>query len=213
VKKVDMDVGDYVALELQSMFQRRQLDSEQSLVSIRSREVDKARFQFDMISGKLHRAGCSAVPASSTSALYAVWNRGDCRAELECGKCRPEAAEAEQMSKNSSGDILFGLLSVVDQFSSVLKERGQEYRSSPKGQQLGRDLDQLLSTLDETQKEVLQLAITSLDALLGMLVKANEKVSPGQEAKNGSGAVKKGAGNGTKQAAKNDNQRKRNGGL
>lgn len=207
-----MDVGDYVALELQSMFRRRQMDSEQSLVSIRSREVDRARFQFDMISGKLHLTGCSAIPASSASALYAVWDRGDYGAELDCKKCRPGTVEAEKMSQNSSGDILFGVLSVMDQFSSVLKERGQEYRNSPRGRELGKDLDQLLSTLDDAQKDVLQLAITSLDALLTMLGDANANMSLNHEGKNGNGAMNKGAKNGHKQAATNGKKRKGNGG-
>ena len=171
-------VADLVALEIQNLLKRADVDRERALLRIDyRREVNQAPFHFDMVQGKLHRAGCAAIPKASTEALYAVWEATEEFPLLACDKCRPEPAEANKMSRDTSVDILYGLLSLVDQFASVLKERGREYRDSARGRQLADDLQGMFLALDQTQREALELTATSLDNLVKIVQQANQNLA------------------------------------
>ena len=81
------------------------------------------------------------------------------------------------MSDDRGSDFVYGLVSILDQFGSVLRERGREYRHSSRGRQLTRDLDQLLSTLDQTQREALKLTLSSIDSLIQAIAQINDRLN------------------------------------
>ena len=129
-----MKVGDSLALELQRLRQEGKIDEEPALLRIDySKESARAPFHFDIAKGKLHRNGCPAIPWDSKSALYGLWDPGTEPVEIACEKCRPTRVKVNTMAKNVASDIVFGLLSILDQFGSVLSERGKEYRDSDRG--------------------------------------------------------------------------------
>ena len=181
-----MEAGDLVALELQELFRNRRIDSQPGLLRIdNQREAANAPFHFDMVNGKLHRTGCPAIPQASAQALYAVWNPGEELPALACEKCRPAPVESSDMRQDSSLDIIYGFLSIVDQFGSVLKERGKEYRNSRRGRRLAKDLSGMFSALDQSQQEALQLTIDSLDSLVKVMQQANHSLARDGSTNNG----------------------------
>jgi hypothetical protein len=185
------DSGDLVTLELQRLFAGRHADPAEVLLRIDYRQEAKtAPFQFDMVHGKLHRSGCGSIPADCTPALYAVWAPGEELERVACHRCRPSGAEAATMKQDPALDVLFGLISIVDQFGSVLKERGKEYRSSAKGRKLAEDLDGMFSALDETQRDALRVTVASLDGLVKAVEAANR--STGQNGQAGGAAHRNG---------------------
>jgi hypothetical protein len=64
-----------------------------------------------------------------------------------------------------ASDLLYGLLSVVDQFSGVLRERGLEYRNSSEGQRLAGQIEGFYRGLGERERQVVAAALLSLDGL------------------------------------------------
>lgn len=62
-------------------------------------------------------------------------------------------------------DLLYGLLSVVNQFGGVLRERGQEYRKSGVGKLLGAQIENIYRAVNERERNVLDVVLTSLDEL------------------------------------------------
>ena len=89
------------------------------------------------------------------------------------------------MRQDSSLDIIYGFLSIVDQFGSVLKERGREYRNSRRGRRLAKDLGGIFSALDQTQQDALQLTLASLDGLVKVMQQANHNLAPDGPVNNG----------------------------
>lgn len=165
-----MKVGDSLALELQRLRQEGKIEDEPGLLRIDYRkESAEAPFRFDIARGKLHRSGCPAIPGDSKSALYAVWDSGTHPAELACETCRPTRVKVKNMAKTIASDIVFGLISILDQFGSVLSERGKEYRDSDRGQQISKHLGDLMTELDKRQQEALAMTLASLDTLLGVM--------------------------------------------
>ena len=181
-----MHAGDLVALRLQELFRQRAIDTGQPLLRIDyRREAARAPFRFDMVGGKLHRAGCRAIPETSAPALYAVWERGEDWSSLACRRCHPGSPETAEMKRDTSFDVLYGLLSIVDQFGSVLKERGREYRTSARGRQVSKGLTQVLGALEQPQREVLNAALNSLDSVVKAIQQVNQTLE--QRARNGNG--------------------------
>jgi len=175
---IAMDPGDFAALELQRLVGSGLIDSDQALLRIDyRREAKNAPFQFDMVKGTLHRRGCPSIPGASSAALYAVWDPGLELDLVACSECRPSAGEAQSMNQDKTLDVLYGFISLVDQFGSVLKERGQEYRSSAKGQKLAEDLNAMFSTLDQTQRDALRVTLDSLDGLVKAIESAKRASS------------------------------------
>lgn len=165
-----MKVGDSLALELQRLRQEGKIDDEPGLLRIDyRRESAEAPFRFDIARGKLHRSGCPAIPTGSKSALYGVWDPGNGPVELGCERCRPTRVKVNNMAKTIASDIVFGLISILDQFGSVLSERGREYRDSDRGRQISKHLGDLMTELDKGQQEALALTLASLDTLLEVM--------------------------------------------
>ena len=61
--------------------------------------------------------------------------------------------------------MLYGLLSVVNQFGGVLRERGQEYRKSGVGKLLNAQIENIYRAVNERERTVLNVVLTSLDEL------------------------------------------------
>lgn len=180
------DIGDRIALALQALRRAPGVDVRRPLLRIDYRpEAASAPFRFDMAGGKLHRTGCSAIVQAPAQALYSVWDPGEELPALACAKCQPAPIESAHMRQDSSLDIIYGFLSVVDQFGSVLKERGREYRNSRRGRRLAKDLSGMFSALDQTQREALQLALASLDGLVRAMEQANRSLAPAGPGNNG----------------------------
>ena len=180
------EIGDRIALALQALRQEPGVDVRRPLLRIDYRpEAAAAPFRFDMAGGKLHRTGCPAIPRASSQALYSVWDPGEGLPALACEKCQPVAIESAHMRQDSSLDIIYGFLSIVDQFGSVLKERGREYRNSRRGRRLAKDLSGMFSVLDQTQQDALQLTLASLDGLVKVMQQANHNLAPDGPVNNG----------------------------
>lgn len=202
------EIGDRIALALQALRQERGVDVRRPLLRIDYRpEAAAAPFRFDMAGGKLHRTGCPAILRAPSQALYSVWDPGEELPALACEKCRPAAIESAHMRQDSSLDIIYGFLSIVDQFGSVLTERGREYRNSRRGRRLAKDLSGMFSALDQTQQDALQLTLASLDGLVKAIEQANRSLAPPGPVNNGRSS------NGRPAASRAANNRKNHKGV
>jgi hypothetical protein len=182
-----MEIGDRIALALQALARQPGVDVRRPLLRIDyRREAAAAPFRFDMTGGKLHRRGCSAISRTAHTALYSIWEARPELPAVACEQCRPAPQEAVDMSQDQSFDIIYGLLSVVDQFGSVLRDRGREFRKSARGRRVAKDLDQVVAALDDTQQQVLQLTIASLDSLVKAIQRGSQSLEQEQQ-RNGRG--------------------------
>ena len=198
---------DTIGLRIQELHASGKLAGDQPLLRIdNSERARHAPFQFDAARGQLHRTGCRAIPPTSRSALYGVWEIGTDGAAVACPRCnpmgKPAAAEpeatpqqkarqteearqdestrpeAKQGEAKAAGgrpqddhavDILYGVLSIVSQFGSVLRERGQEYRKSGAGAALGGRIEKIYAEVNESERNVLDVLTTSLGTLAAAL--------------------------------------------
>jgi hypothetical protein len=158
---------DQAALAVQELHHQGRLSGPDFLLRIENRaEAAEAPFQFDAANGIVHRRGCGAVPASARSALYGFWSIGPDEQKLACNRCRPVPDDQQKAEDSDRADLLFGLISVVDQFAGVLKERGKDYQRTNGGQELGTKLSTFYETLGRREKEVLDIVLRSLDELV-----------------------------------------------
>jgi small nuclear ribonucleoprotein (snRNP)-like protein len=178
VKTPAGDLGDEIALRLQQLRKQGKIDDDQPLLRIEfQREAAEAPFQFDAVSGKIHRNGCKSIPRHARSALYGVWHLPPEAAAYACSRCRPAEQAAETTENDRVSHTLFGVLSVLDQFGSVLVERGRDYRHSERGRQLEKTMRQLVKDLDQKQRETLDGVLHSFDALLNVVNDYNHTLS------------------------------------
>ena len=126
--------------------------------------------------------------------LPALQSRGQasCGAEPEAGpqqeakqseeakqdeSTKPETKPGEAKAKAVGGrpqddhavDMLYRVLSIVSQFGSVLRERGQEYRKSGAGAALGGRIEKIYAEVNESERSVLDVLTTSLGTLAAAL--------------------------------------------
>jgi hypothetical protein len=183
-------LGDAIALKIQELRGRQQ--EPRPLLRVDNRaEAAEAPFQFDTVNGRLHRRGCRAIPKSSASALYGLWSIPAQARAHACTTCRPrdDSGESERtMSKDGVTDYVFGMLSVLDQFGSVIRERGREFRDSEEGRQLKAGLDGFYHGLEERERATLQVVLESLDGLLAT-IGALEQSLDANSRTNGHGAA------------------------
>src|SRR5262249_41622086 len=81
-------------------------------------------------------------------------------------------------------DLLYGVLSVVNQFGSVLRERGQEYRNSQVGKVLSTQIDAVYRGINERERTILNVVLNSLEELASTLRDLDENLTDA----NGAGA-------------------------
>ncbi len=129
--------ADLLALRIQQMRTEGLLDGEEALLSLDcAADAAQAPFQFDMVEARLHRTGCPAIPRSSRSTLYAVWSVKPGDEKVACPSCLPTPQDNPAPERDDTSDLVLGVISIVEQFSSVLRQRGKEYRKSTAGQAL-----------------------------------------------------------------------------
>ena len=156
-------IADAIALKLQEL--RARQSAPRPLLRIDNRDqTAHAPVQFDPVTGRAHRNGCRAIPAGSRTALYGLWGLPPQLRDRACTVCRPRPEERDEVADVS--DYLYGVLSVIDQFGSVIRERGREFRDSEEGRQLKAGLDSVYQNLEERQRATLQAVLSSLDGLL-----------------------------------------------
>ena len=179
-------LGDMIALKIQEL--QHTLDEPRPLVRIDNREhAATAPLQFDTVLSQLHRRDCRAIPASSRTALYGLWQIPPQARQYACPVCRPEAQEPDEMAADGPTDYIYGLLSVLDQFGGVIRERGREYRESDKGRQLKDGLDGVYRGLEERERATLQVVLNSLDGLIATLSDVHEGLDAEAGQANGNG--------------------------
>ena len=167
--------ADLFALALQSLRGQRRLDSDQELIRINPRtEAASAPFQFDSAQAVLHRRGCRHIPAGSVTALYAVWRVDAEDLVWACKKCRPMQKDNQPERPADVGDLLLGILSLADQFGSVLTQRGRDFRRTDRGRQVEQSLTSLWSGLSQSQRDGLKFVTAGMDRLLSAVNRYNQ---------------------------------------
>jgi hypothetical protein len=158
-----------VALGIQELHRRGKVRDSQPLLRIDQRkEAAEAPFQFDAVRGRLHRTGCRAIPAASKSALYGVWEMRGSEQHLACPKCRPTPTRTKSAARTPdvpASDLVYGVLSILDQFGGVLRERGREYRRGQTGEQVRSGVRDLYDLLGTGERGLLDVIASALDGL------------------------------------------------
>jgi hypothetical protein len=187
-----VQLADIVGLRIQEFRANGLLHGAQPLLRIDNREqARRAPFQLDAATGKLHRLGCRSIPNGSRSALYGIWRIGRNDKPLTCPRCKPmPPTDDKKEDPEYPTDLLYGVLSVLNQFGGVLRERGQEYRNSPVGKVLGEQIGAMYHGINERERNVLDVILTSIDGLASTLRNLDADLN----AANGAGAPKNGAG-------------------
>ncbi|GJL57935.1 MAG: hypothetical protein NPIRA03_07920 [Nitrospirales bacterium] len=221
----DVYWGDVFAIALQELRSQGKVSDARPLLRIDAQtEAAMAPYQFDPVYGKLHRRGCSNIADDSRSALFARWSMGFDEQFLACSHCRPHPYPRGQEAQDVTLDILFGVISILDQFGTVLRERGKEYRTSSDGQELERKLEDLYQNLDRQQKDTIEVMLHSMDQMVKFLREADRNLSQvhdkpvnGHRQMNGHGMAKKkpngtetmkaGKGNGRRQVRRQDSRK------
>jgi hypothetical protein len=129
-------------------------------------------FQFDAAAGLLHRRGCRAIPHGA--ALYGLAHVTRDDLAHACKRCQPVPDEHPPTDKTERTDLLFGLVSVIDQFAGVIKERGKEFRKTSEGQRLSAQIGTAYRSLDQGQQGLLDLFVATLDQLIERVKNADE---------------------------------------
>jgi hypothetical protein len=171
-------LGDVLALKIQEL--RRHDGRSRPLLRIDNRaRAAGAPYQFDTVAACLHVKGCRAIPSSSATALYGLWQVPPRARQFACPVCQPAAGEADDVASEGPTDYLYGLLSVLDQFGGVIRERGREFRESDEGQELKAGLDNAYRSLDDWERATLQVVLNSLDGLLATLTDIDRSLDGG----------------------------------
>jgi hypothetical protein len=180
-------IGDFVALKIQELYKESKIDAREALLKIDNREeAAQAPFQFDPAAGLLHRRDCKAIPESARTALYGVWRISAVESQFACQRCKPaeaaektgsakkaDAGESEPKAADKNGsapqgdvaDLLYGVLSIVNQFSGVLRERGREFRKGGDGGLIKTELEGLYGKLGKREKGLVLMTLLSLDEM------------------------------------------------
>lgn len=142
------DLADTLALRVQELRSNGLIKDTEALLNLDyTSQAAQAPFLFDIAGGILHRNGCDAVPNGSRSTLYALPEIREGDEKLACPICRPQSAPPPKVQTESASDLLFGIISFVDQFGLILRERGKQYRRSHNEKPLVVKVERLISWL------------------------------------------------------------------
>lgn len=158
---------DQAALALQALRAGGRLGAEVLLRIDNSAEAAAAPYQFDAAAGRLHRRGCSAIPDGAP--LYALWHLNRDHLTVACERCKPLSDETKPSETTDRADLLLGLVSLVSQFSGVLKERGKDYQKTDEGQALTAQLGAIYRNLGRREKDMLDMMLGTLDTVIERL--------------------------------------------
>ena len=172
-------IADIVGLGIQDLRSSGALKGAQPLLRLDNRERARgAPFQLDAATGKLHRRGCRSIPRSSRTALYGLWSIGESDPPITCSRCNPMPSPGDKNDDPEyPSDLIYGVLSVVNQFGSVLRERGQEYRNSQVGKLLGTQIDAMYRGINERERVILNVVLNSLKELANTLRDLDENLT------------------------------------
>ena len=185
--EIEAVILDKAAILLQRLRSQGRLAHDQPLVRIDYRDQARnAPFRYDSAQGILHRRECAAIPADSQSVLYAVWQIEDRDRKHACKKCNPTPHQNGNQTLTTT-DVVFGLLSIIDQFGTILFERGKEFRQTARGKDLERSLGGILEDINDANKQGLGLITSSLDTIVRVINEYNAQ----EERKNGGGGAAK----------------------
>ncbi len=175
-------------------------------------EAAQAPFQFDPAAGLLHRRDCKAIPESARTALYGVWKISPVESRFACPRCnpagsgraeKPEAEKPDPEKKAAAGpsesersgpdkngkapqgdvaDLLYGVLSVVNQFSGVLRERGKEFRKGGDGGRIKSEIEGFYAKLGEREKGLVLMTLLSLDEMTRKIRDLDQGLNGGAKA-------------------------------
>ena len=173
--RTQKSVADEVALAVQGL--RLASDGEsRALLRIDNRAAEaNAPFQFDAAGGLLHRRGCRAIRAHAP--VFGLTNPSPEDLSRACKRCNP-VPEPPDPKSHDRVDVLFGLVSLVDQFSGVLKERGKDYRQTAEGQRLDTQLGEVYRDLGAREKEILDAVLGTLDQIVARLRALDGTLNP-----------------------------------
>lgn len=176
----DVYWGDVFAIALQELRSQGKVSDARPLLRIDAQaEAAQAPYQFDPVYGKLHRRGCPVISEDSRSALFARWSMVSDEQFLACSHCRPHPLPQGKDAQDVTLDIFFGVISILDQFGTVLRERGKEYRTSKDGQELERKLEAFYHNLDRQQQTTLEMMLHSMDQMVKFLRDADNNLGQG----------------------------------
>ena len=80
------------------------------------------------------------------------------------GATRTKKKPARDVAAPGS-DLVYGLLSILDQFGGVLRERGREYRRSQSGGPLRGGMREIYESLGQGEQDMLRVIASALDGL------------------------------------------------
>jgi hypothetical protein len=166
---------DQAALALQALRVGGRLRSDVLLRIDNTTEAAAAPYQFDAAAGRLHRLGCRAIPDGAP--LYGRWHIGSDDLTVACKRCRPLQDETKPDEPTERADLLLGVLSLVTQFSGVLKERGKDYQKTDEGQALTAQLGAIYRNLGRREKEILDAMLGTLDTVIERLRALDRELS------------------------------------
>ncbi len=158
---------DQAALAVQALRRAGQLGFDVLVRIDNTAEAAAAPYQFDAARGTLHRRGCRAIPDGAP--LYARWHLGRDDLTVACKRCKPLPDETKPSDPTERADLLLGLLSLVSQFSGVLKERGKDYQKTDEGQALTAQLGAIYRNLGRREKDMLDAMLGTLDTVIERL--------------------------------------------
>jgi hypothetical protein len=178
---------DSLAMEIQKL--RRWSKDDQPLLRIDYREEAKAApYQLDVARVRIHRNGCRLIPRSSRTSLYGMWQIGPEELKLACQQCRPVANKRSNTDDSYAMDLVYGMLSVIDQFGGVLRERGRQYRRIRGGRRPVRGGNGVRQSDDGAPKEdAMRTAVLMLDRLLRAVRNVDRSLHKGNGHQNGRG--------------------------
>jgi hypothetical protein len=135
---------------------------------------NEAPWVLDSVTNTIHVRGCRAIPEASRSALYAIHELDSIDSKVQrCTRCR--TMKTPPVKQADTGDILFGVLSLFDQFGAILRERGSEFRQSSKGKELEKSLAGVMGKIDNKNKGIGRVIVSALDQLLSTVHTLSEK--------------------------------------
>lgn len=177
---------DAVALAIARLCKHPAVDNEQPLFRLANKQrFDKAPWVFDSALGILHISGCRAIPATSVSALYGIYSIDEVAKNItRCKQCN--AMNAKKKEPEITSDLLFGVIALFEQFGVVLRERGSEFRQTPRGKQLEKTLDTVITRIDAQKNGGAQMVLE----LMGSMETAMNTLSKVTASKQKSGTEK-----------------------
>lgn len=117
--------------------------------------------------------------------------RGKTRSSEQGGQ--PNGANGNGAGPQTDGgsvasDVLYGLVSIVDQFGGVLRERGREFRCTREGRQLRSALEDLYENFGTREKDLLAFLASALDDMVNTVRDVNQDLEDEPDEERGGSA-------------------------